>query len=548
MPTSCTSREPLIKLDEGGRASVLNYSLPQSTTYDAVSFLRLDIPPSSFKPSEQKAPKDDYWTRLERRGSEPLTPDSVMSILNGRTQSPVPELQNLAINLNATTPATKNGLVFRAGNIPVASSQVGFSKEHIANKVAQGYKPVLYKRLSGKQGLKFQAKPVEPDPAIYVVLHMKMASYLGDYGAGQTLNTFSLLPGEKTTITIRNYQRTEETRKAAESVLDSYSESCADDLQTTIEESTQQSESSSETDVDSMSAEMGVNGGVNLGIVKLGGDTKGSASSVNTTQDAVGSQVSTLNNAVSHHTQTADTQRQIEVNTETTSTSTTETEQTVTRSLENLNRSRVLNFVFRQLLQEYVTVTWLDSVSFVYSNGYVENRRTGTLASLGHFLRRVLVDEATSKSVKEQIHTLLCNIPDYTGASVGFIEKVTQELRNCIDPDTPVQKQSTVRKRAGLQQTVEGRTFNGIVLDVSRRILRTPSVIVDALLGQGDALDCYNQQLQEAAYVNAQLNNRKVAQALAIVDAISDPVEKAAQYQRLFGDCCCETAKTPETL
>jgi len=402
--------------------------------------------------------------------------------------------------------------------------------------------PVLYERLSGKQGLKFAKEPAEPAPAIYLVMRMRMASYLGNYGAGQTLNTFSLLPGEKTTISVRSYQHNEETRSSSQSILDSYSESCTDDLQTTVEENTSQSESSTETDTDSMAAEMSAGGSVNLGIVKLGGDTKGSASSVNTMTEAVSSQVDSLTSAVDHHVQTADTQRQVDVNTETTSTSTTETEVTTTRVLENLNRSRVLNFVFRQLLQEYYTVTYLNDVSFVYANGYPNQNKTASLGSLTNFLKRVLVDQESVQEVKNRIFEYLCNVPDYEANHASFIERVEEDTANCIHPPKVKTTNHVVRKIKGLKQTYRDKSFPGIILDVTHRIVRTPAVIVDALLGQGEALDCYNMELQEAAYTTAQLANRKTEQALAIIDAISDPVQKAAAYKRIFGECCDQEA------
>jgi len=95
-----------------------------------------------------------------------------------------------------------------------------------------------------------------------------------------------------------------------------------------------------------------------------------------------------------------------------------------------------------------------------------------------------------------------------------------------------------VRKRKGLKQTYENTSVNGIILDVTHRVLRTPSVIVDALLGQGAALDCYNQELQEAAVVAAQLANRKTEQAVAVIEGIPDPADKARFYNHVFGSCC----------
>ena len=43
----------------------------------------------------------------------------------------------------------------------------------------------------------------------------------------------------------------------------------------------------------------------------------------------------------------------------------------------------------------------------------------------------------------------------------------------------------------------------GIIMDVKRRVLPTDSVFCDAVLGQGEALDCYNMRLQDAAALAA---------------------------------------------
>ncbi len=42
--TSCQLKEPFVKLQENGSASILNYSLPQNTSYNATAFLKIEIP------------------------------------------------------------------------------------------------------------------------------------------------------------------------------------------------------------------------------------------------------------------------------------------------------------------------------------------------------------------------------------------------------------------------------------------------------------------------------------------------------------------------
>ena len=78
----------------------------------------------------------------------------------------------------------------------------------------------------------------------------------------------------------------------------------------------------------------------------------------------------------------------------------------------------------------------------------------------------------------------------------------------------------------------------GILQSVSSRVIRTDSVVADALLGQGEALDCYNQRIQDAAATEADLMNDELVQKITILEGITDPVQRAELYKRVFGDCC----------
>ncbi len=543
--TSCIPHEPLSKLDENGSAAILNYNLPQSTTYEVFSYIKLDIPEKLFKDAEKKPPPGNYWDRFDLEAQKlDLNPEVLNAVISGKRYTSVSEIMNVGLNVTANELPLSSGVKFKAANIPVSTKSTETAIPYMANKIADGFRPVLQTRASGKQGLIFQPRPTKARPAIYLVMKMRMASYLGDYGAGQTLSTFSLLPGEKTTIQIRDYRHDETTKSTSQSVLDSYSESAMEDLQTTVENASTTSSESSETDTDTLAASTGGEAGINLGIVKIGGEASGEASTVNTTTEAVSAQVSTLNSAVSHHVQTADTQRQVEVSTDLTETSISETETITTRNLENINRSRVLNFVFRQLLQEYFTLTYLDQVSLVYSNGYDNSRKTGTLSSMDNLLRAVLVDKAAIEQVRSDIYVHLCNIPDHTGTRTSFIEQVTEKHANCIEPEKDRKPITYVRKRKGLVQSYRDKSVEGIILNVTHRVLRTPALIVDAVLGQGEGLECYHQHLQQAAVDSAALANRKLEQQIALIDAIADPVEKATQYNHVFGTCC----PTPQTV
>lgn len=71
------------------------------------------------------------------------------------------------------------------------------TKDLVSVRIKQGYMPVPYIRFSGLRDFYYIPKPVTPKPQISIVLHYKVCSFLGDYGAGQTIKTFSLLPEKR---------------------------------------------------------------------------------------------------------------------------------------------------------------------------------------------------------------------------------------------------------------------------------------------------------------------------------------------------------------
>jgi hypothetical protein len=70
--------------------------------------------------------------------------------------------------------------------------------------------------------------------------------------------------------------------------------------------------------------------------------------------------------------------------------------------------------------------------------------------------------------------------------------------------------------------------------------MRTDSVVVDSLLGQGEALDCYNQKLQDIAVEKAQLDNDAETQRQELMQTLigNDPTVAADKYKKVFGPCC----------
>ncbi|MBK8474245.1 MAG: hypothetical protein IPL33_19900 [Sphingobacteriales bacterium] len=78
--------------------------------------------------------------------------------------------------------------------------------DYIANEITHNYQAFVHVQGMGRirSFLRSLRRPLSPDgtrfearPTLFIVEEYRVASFLGDYGAGKTLNTFSLLPGEK---------------------------------------------------------------------------------------------------------------------------------------------------------------------------------------------------------------------------------------------------------------------------------------------------------------------------------------------------------------
>jgi hypothetical protein len=548
--SSCVNKEPLSKLEDNGSASVLNYNLPNSTCLNSSSKMVLQIPKNKFKSVYCTEPDTHYWLETESLSLDEVS-ERVLS--DGSLIQNHKSIQKVFLDdlISKRKGQTIEEFTYFDGQ---AGKEYPYSSSYIIDMIRKGYMPVSRMRPSKIPYIDFYKKPENPDPKISLILHFKTCSYLGDYGAGKTLKTFSLLPGEKTTISIRHYMNTEQTRKESKSILESSESSVLEDLQNTVEKYEQVNSSLSDSLTTHNDVQGNASGTIGIDLTALvgfplgiGGSGGGGISSgvSNTLNAGISGQVSKLTNSISHHVSKTDSKKEIQVNSESSTKTVVENEEITIRFLENINKSRVLNFVFRQLQQEYFSITYLDDITFCFGNGYPANEKRATLSQLDGFLAEVLdaADGGTYiNEVKGMIVRYLCSILDYQGTLQQFIECVDEEITSgltcsCLAALDPITF-CYLRKKSDLSQTYQGKTVKGIIVDVTHRIINTPSLISEALLGQGEALDCYNMNLQSAGVTNAHLNNDKLAQAIAIIEGITDPNDKATLYKKVFSDCC----------
>lgn len=63
--SSCNTKPPFVKLEDDGNASILNYNLPQQTTYSSVSYVGLNIRQELFKPEQSAQTQSAYWSGID---------------------------------------------------------------------------------------------------------------------------------------------------------------------------------------------------------------------------------------------------------------------------------------------------------------------------------------------------------------------------------------------------------------------------------------------------------------------------------------------------
>ena len=341
----------------------------------------------------------------------------------------------------------------------------------------------IYRSMSGRLRYNYLREPEEPKPSIVLVETYQMASYLGSYGAGRTLKTFSLLPGERTTISLRTFMQSETERKQASSILDSFSEESSEDFEETV--AAEQSDRETYEKSFQYHAEAEAQASWGWGSASVKGGVKGSSNS------ARENFAKNTSSATAKHAQTASAKREVEVNTSYESRQTTEREKSTEREIENVNLSRTLNFVFRQLNQEHITILSLVDVRVAFFNGFPETRKEVSLAELDALLEEH-VAERHRDQVRRDIRDALGNILDYRGnRRDDFIEE------RAVDDDRYLRVRTEATSTYEDPATGTGIEVPGIILSASKNVLRTEGVMVEALLGAGDALDGYAQRRQE---------------------------------------------------
>ncbi|WP_254862184.1 hypothetical protein [Halovivax gelatinilyticus] len=410
--------------------------------------------------------------------------------------------------------------------------------EVMAREMLDGRHPIVRYTMGGRPTVEYAVAPPVIEPRLFLVERYRLSTFLGNYGAGRTLKTFSLLPGEQTTISIETFRKTEEQRTESSSILDSYTTETAEEFEETVK--AEQSQKNEHEESFAYNAEAKAEASWGFGSASASGGVEGGT---NAAREEIAKNVS---NATSKHAAEASSKRQVEIDTDYEISEQTGEETSIERSLENINLSRTLNFVFKQMNQEFITLMHLVDVRVGFTNnGFDVRDRSDTLGGVDYrevslpeldALLADVIDEDHRADVRERIVGELSTIFDYRGDVRSIVEEVelpgsdgeATYLR--VDPDL----RTTYTDETGNEITVPG-----LVLSAETNVMRTEGVVVEALLGGGNALDDYAMSLQDEEVRKRLTENdeREVATererlAQSLVSDGDD--ESVGRFERLF--------------
>jgi len=401
---------------------------------------------------------------------------------------------------------------------------------------------------------------------LILVENYRLSSFLGNYGVGRTLKTFSLLPGEKTKLSIKTFTRSEEDRKATSSILDSYTDQTQDSFEKSMEAEQTNRKAYQETEAYTVSAEAKASWGW--------GSAGISASASVGTNAAREEFAKNISAATQKHVSEASAKRDVQINTSYEVKTSVGEDTAVEREIQNVNMSRTLNFVFRQMNQEYITLLHLLDVRIGYFKVIEEQGkptdtyiyREVTLPQLYPLLQTVLNPyngtdvngkpdpDRYVREIYNQILFQVMNMYDYKDFHHSFAE--WRELKGA--DGKPQDRYLRVKKdytslyhdeATGTQIRVPG-----IIMAANKYVLRTEGIIVEALLGQGDALDDYSHGLQDEAVRERRIaNDRDLAevQRLRLANRIlEDKDEESIRLYKMMydGAAAQEPASEPLTF
>ena len=375
--------------------------------------------------------------------------------------------------------------------------------ELVEQRINAGQNLILIRTPTGGYRCEFLYPARVFKPTLYLIETYRLSTYLGSYSAGHTINTFSLLPGEQTRIKIETLQHIHSD--TAYSFLDDTSETSINEF--TSEMQNDASNESSYSDESSASVNRSqasefayhanIKGGADWGVYNVeaeaGIEGKLSSDIQSNSSVQIGSARSQFskNAAKVASSQVANASRQRQINLKTTTSKDESTKTLNERVIQNFNTSRTVNYIFRQMNQEYYVMLHLVDVQVGIDFGDHSLDGVAALPELGKRLRLALKPDHLA-DVIGMITKQYTEMLDYAGKQAnGFLIETVLPVKNPTAADSVWRINPDYTTPYTDDKNDHKFTFDvpGVIVNIHKLAMRTDGVMVEALLGQNPALD-----------------------------------------------------------
>lgn len=490
-------------------------------------------------------PQNDQWPRSDSRQVYVLGyEDPVTGRITPPCRSMPPTLPSARVRqafLAMRDSGVRSPAVFPLLDVPTDAASVNAFREALGNidadgvvsEMHQGRQLTATRTGSGAYTFQFVPDARYTGPRLLLVETYQLTSVPLRYGPGRVIKTFTLLPGERTTMRVSTYKRSSQSIQSTSSVLDSTSDESERAFEQAVTAERGNSNESAKSFEYNAQASASVKGSWGWGSASasVSGGVNGSNTSAR--QEFA----KNLTNAVGKNASKASARREVTVDTSMDLKLEEGEESAVERTIENINTSRTLNFLFRQMNQEYAAVLHLVDVRVAFFSGHSESREEVPLAEMDSLLARVLSgsdDGNRIAAVRQQILDLVAATRDLTGAThPGFVRTQAPDGTELAPAVSPAYTSTYT--------TPDGRaiTLPGIITAAEHHVMRTDGITVDAFLGEGQGLDTYSLGLQEQALRSQAADNllkEREAERLQLAMDIAreGDAKRAEAFRQLF--------------
>lgn len=512
-------QNPLVTFDPEEPSAVIRFDVPLPSFYDGKHIIDLKIREEDWSDFIRGALEQIQSQESSNPSSEP----------ESKSLGNKPEIKRLSESIrSAIKLSDSQRIISRIGpqaeiivpehlqelyeDIPIKRGLKTIKPQQLERiRVPEGQTLQVSKTMTGRYMVNLAPAPVILiRPRLAVVEKYRLENYLGNYGMGKTISSFYVHPKSKVTLTIRSWTTVKETYEDASSIFDSYTTKASDNFQTTF--NSERSKSSEEKESSEYYAEVKAEAGfLGIGSVEAEAGTKGSSSS---SREEFSKDV---RNTVSAHASESSSKREFQHHVTAQLEKDTGEEKTLIREIENLNAGHVLNFIVRELNQEYHSVLVLKDVRLVFTMGPKLFVDEVPLFKIDEFLRKYLrEDDALIKTYRDYILKEYSYVKDYEGTtrqSTFEIRKYADDAHLSTDMDTAVnnynpddhyilikKEKHSIGRKVGGRETGKDIEVEGVPVEVNTVTMKTDGVVCSSLLDPGLALDDYSIKMQIEAH------------------------------------------------